>query len=363
VANRPFTPSGMTLPARANLEHLRHEAKKQLKEMLRQNAAATLSAAQLAVARRYGFGSWRKLKAYVDAVNVDGARIIQAVRSDDLITIAAVLDRHPELVNLHADLETHALRPSDAPAMRLIHLAVAENRRQVATLLVSRGANLNARNLDGRLPLHDCFELGRDDFAKYLLSIGAEPDICASAAYGLHDEMLHILEQDANQANDLRTGLSPLGWSVYGNQTRSAEILFSYGAEVNRAPFDVQAWGPTAHVANVGFARLLLAHGAEPNCRHNTSHLIGAADRGDGDTPIHIAIKSRLVLDPTEFVELLLAAGADPTLANSENHTPLDEAELHKNRTTETYFPPRPIGTKNLTRTIEILKEAVAKRH
>ena len=50
------------LPARANLEHLRNEAKSRLKALRRENAGATLAAAQLDVARRYGFPSWRKLK-------------------------------------------------------------------------------------------------------------------------------------------------------------------------------------------------------------------------------------------------------------------------------------------------------------
>ena len=42
------------LPARANLEHLKNEAKKLLKEMRPRSPGATLAAAQLAVARSYG---------------------------------------------------------------------------------------------------------------------------------------------------------------------------------------------------------------------------------------------------------------------------------------------------------------------
>jgi Ankyrin repeats (many copies) len=39
--------------------------------------------------------------------------------------------------------------------MRLIHLAIAEARVDVLRLLIERGADLNIRNHDGRLPLHD----------------------------------------------------------------------------------------------------------------------------------------------------------------------------------------------------------------
>jgi hypothetical protein len=68
-----YTPNHLvrsaTLPARANLEHLRNEAKQQLKTMRSQRPAARLSEAQLLVARSYGFPSCRKLKSYVDALN------------------------------------------------------------------------------------------------------------------------------------------------------------------------------------------------------------------------------------------------------------------------------------------------------
>jgi TonB family protein len=53
------------LPERANLEHLRKEAKQRLKAMRLDNPGVTLSAVQLTVAREYGFSSWRSLIAYV----------------------------------------------------------------------------------------------------------------------------------------------------------------------------------------------------------------------------------------------------------------------------------------------------------
>jgi ankyrin repeat protein len=80
-------------------------------------------------------------------------------------------------------------------------------------------------------------------------------------------------------------------------------------------------------------ARILLAHGANPNCRDL-----------DGDTPMHAAIKSRLVVDPTAFIELLLASGANRAILNNEGRT-----------AAETYFPARPIAPKKLERVIELL--------
>jgi TonB family protein len=56
------------LPERANLEHLKKEAKQRLKTMRLDDSGATLAAAQLATARQYGFTSWRRLVAYVKAL-------------------------------------------------------------------------------------------------------------------------------------------------------------------------------------------------------------------------------------------------------------------------------------------------------
>jgi ankyrin repeat protein len=168
----------------------------------------------------------------------------------------------------------------------------------------------------------------------------------------MHHRLREILERDPHRANDLRTGLSPLGWSVYGNQPECAEILFEHGAIADRPPYDVEAWGPAAHVANTNLARVLLAHGADPNCRNKA-----------GDTPLHAAIKNRIVIDPIAFVELLLAAGADPEIRNNDGRTVLDEALQQAGKIAETYFPARPLRPKNLDRVIALLRAHPIRSH
>jgi ankyrin repeat protein len=344
------------LPARANLEHLKNEAKQILKSMRAQNPAVRtevrLSEAQLRVARSYRFPSWRKLKSYVEALHDFGPQLVNAAHDGDLETIRKILDRHPELVNAGADLPRRG-RPSDALAMRLLHLAIADAKPEVLRLLIERGADLNARNADGRLPLHDCFELDHDDYAKILLEAGAEPDVCAAAAYGMHDQLERMLERDPASANDLTTGNSPLGWSVYGQQPKSAAILFQHGAVTDRPPYDSHAWGPAAGVASIDVTRVLLEHGANPNWRDEA-----------GNTPVHRVIQGRLVVDPAEFIQLLLDFGADVSLRNQEGRTPLDEAEglLQTGKHAETYYPVRPIAPKRLEQTIEILRSGLAQR-
>ena len=80
-----------TLPAHPNLDQLRHQAKDLLRaatsgddQALSQiqlvSDHATLASAQLAVARSYGFASWPKLKAEVEARTLDLAEKVDAFR-------------------------------------------------------------------------------------------------------------------------------------------------------------------------------------------------------------------------------------------------------------------------------------------
>lgn len=334
------------LPERVNLEHLKKEAKQRLKTMRLDDSGATLAAAQLATARQYGFTSWRRLVAYVTTLRDKGNQLRQAVIDGDLYTVAAILDDYPDLLNATTDITQRHERPSNTVAMSLLHVAIAANQIEMARLLLRRGADPNRRNADGRLPLHDCFELGRDEIKEILLESGAAPDVCAAAAYGLHDRLREILQREPSPANDLSTGISPLGWSAYGGHLESARILLEHGAILDRRPYDYEAWLPPAHIGSTEMARFLLERGASPNCQNE-----------DGNAPLHMVLKSRIVEDPTEFVELLLAFGADPNLRNKKGQTPLDLAQAAIGTVAEEYFPPVPRGPKNLEPTIALLQK------
>jgi len=55
------------LPARPSLEYLKNEAKDRLVDLRRTDPRAQLSDAQFALAKDYGFESWPKMKAHVEA--------------------------------------------------------------------------------------------------------------------------------------------------------------------------------------------------------------------------------------------------------------------------------------------------------
>jgi len=139
------------LPTRRMREHPDLEQlKRQAKELLQgfvageAEAAAEVNAhyraaaaskfalhdAQLVIARSYGFESWPKLKAYVDGVTVK--RLADAVRTDDLAQVAAMLQARPELAGLTM---------SYGDEHRPIHYAVMKRSPEMVRLLMRHGAN------------------------------------------------------------------------------------------------------------------------------------------------------------------------------------------------------------------------------
>jgi ankyrin repeat protein len=342
------------LPKNPSMTWLRKAAKDELAALTASNPDAQLSDAQLVIARRHGFASWRALKAFVDAMHDEGAALRLAVREGDLAKVTAILDRHPALIHATDDLDPdpeQRERPVDTRGMRLLHLCVAEDRIDVARLLIARGADLDARNNDGRTALHDSFELNRDHIAELLMASGAAIDVCAAVAYRKRDRLREILRADPSQANDLTTGLTPLGWSGFANDEHAAQLLVDHGAIVDRPPYDHEAWGPTAMCAYVPVAKILLAAGAGPNW----------AD-AERDTVLHHVLASPMVIDPSPFVACLLAAGADPTRTNDRGLSALDDALTRNGESATTYFPKIPLGAKKLDATIALLRDAAAGR-
>src|ERR1700730_17517621 len=60
------------MPTRPSLEHLKKQARERLRELQVRTPSAQLADAQHAIACEYGFASWPKLKAHIDAATSTG---------------------------------------------------------------------------------------------------------------------------------------------------------------------------------------------------------------------------------------------------------------------------------------------------
>ena len=93
------------LPEKPNLEFLKKEAK----ELRRVLPYGNLADAQHALANEYGFPSWAKLKAHVEAQSLTPAfALTAAVRASDASRVRELLARHGDLrARIDAPLENY----------------------------------------------------------------------------------------------------------------------------------------------------------------------------------------------------------------------------------------------------------------
>src|SRR5687768_887091 len=80
------------LPDRPNLRHLKDQAK----DLVKAGHAASITDAQFAIARLYGFPSWPKLKAYVESRDEIG-QLKEAIDTNDLARVTTLMTRNPDL--------------------------------------------------------------------------------------------------------------------------------------------------------------------------------------------------------------------------------------------------------------------------
>jgi ankyrin repeat protein len=80
------------LPQRANLRHLKDQAK----DLLKSGGAESVTDAQFKIARLYGFASWPKLKAHIDSLEEIG-QLKQAIDTNDIERVKTMMTRNPAL--------------------------------------------------------------------------------------------------------------------------------------------------------------------------------------------------------------------------------------------------------------------------
>lgn len=171
---------------------------------------------------------------------------------------------------------------------------------ETAKLLIERGLDVHAKDKDGRGILdqfNSSYQPGLEDLLGLLLEHGLEAE-----------------ERD----DEGRTLLARLGWGYSHfpqGKARLAECLIQHGADVagkdnnGRTVLSNNVWDQDVEVA-----RVLLAHGANPNQPDIDA---------DGDKMFPL-----VYVDPrnSRMLELLLSHGANPNVANSPGNTALSGA-------------------------------------
>jgi len=310
------------LPARRDLDQLRHQAKDLLRAAQRGDPEAIarigavsgrvlLSSAQLATAREYGFPSWARLKLEVERRDI--------LNNRDLSRLTGLLAEHPELAV--SPLERWADRACGEPLgyvtmMRFNHdrlglPAELPGTGAIARALIEAGAPVDGQPGDKETPLITAASSGEAEVARVLIDAGADAEAMSApdsggvpsgtalqhaAVFGMTDVVdvlvaagakIHDLEMAAAAGDvsgwpldrfTLQSRLRALVFAADHQRLEVIDRLVAAGTPVNEPDAE---WGrlplhTAAGNGRVASVRRLLAHGADPNLRgpgHNTTPL------------------------------------------------------------------------------------------
>jgi ankyrin repeat protein len=345
------------LPATPNLDWLRKAAKRRLAELRAGNPAARLHQAQLALARDYGFTSWRALKAHVDAARPvapapDAEAVLAAARAGDVEAVrrafAAGFDpatpdadgrtifqiakelRHEAVEQLAREVQGGRPTRPEPVQQALQDIVVAAKDGDVAALAARLDAHpelideLAGRGFFKATPLHLAARHNRPGAIRLLIERGADvdarefPDNAAplhfAAMYGDLEAVRLLVEAGADlDGKGDAPGVGVLGWATCFKEVREeiAAYLLSRGAALN-------LWTAIA-LDRPDELRAMI--GRDPSLL--TARMTRSHHRR---TPLHhAAAKNRL-----RMIELLLELGADPSATDATGATALTTASQER---------------------------------
>jgi uncharacterized protein len=310
------------LPARPDLDQLRHQAKDLLHAAKGGDGAAldriravsdglTLASAQLALAREYGFSSWPNLKTEV------GRREI--LESRDLVRLRKLLAEEPALAT--SSMKHWCDHPKGASPLGYVAMMRYDTARgawrdlsgtgAVARELLAAGASVDGDPGEPETPLITAASYGDAEVARALVEAGADLDA-----------------RSATDSGGVPGGTALLHAAVFG-MTDVVDVLVAAGARVNSleeaaAAGEVSGW-LTPDAPTDGRIRALVM-AADHQRLDVIDQLVGAGVPVDtvdpvwGGHPLRVAATN----GRPASVRRLLEHGADPSLRDEQGRNPLD---------------------------------------
>ncbi len=215
------------LPEKPNLEYL----KKQAKELLSSMRQGKLADAQHALANEYGFATWTKLKAHIEAQALSPAEALKAAVCDsDAARARDVLERHPEL---RARIDDPL--PNYGFGQHALFAAVQRSDRATIDVLLRAGADMHKRTewwAGGFGVLDDC----DPGMVEFLTERGATLDAHAAARLGMMTQLQELVAADPGVVHARGgDGQTPLHFAA---TVEIAEFLLANGAAIDARDLD-----------------------------------------------------------------------------------------------------------------------------
>ncbi len=375
------------LPLRASVEWLKKTAKDRLDELRLSSPEAKLHDAQLELAREYGFPNWRAMIEHVETVREQLQKVfpvlatfpiaketidpndpqllslLEAVRAGDVAVVSQILAVRPALASSYGPWGQTAL-----------HVAAQFNDARLAIVLLAHDADPDLQIRDsGHNALSWAATCHAMDFARALVRLAVQPDLYAAAGLGLLEQVQGSFAEDGtlrpgaawtgstrrepsgarlpcpptaavDQISDSlchasRNGQTPvvqfllgkphdlafrsflgataLHWASFSGSEETINLLKSAGSDPNAVD---DCFGVTPRYFGIcAAASWGLLFKVQALVRHDASL---ASWEGGPTTALHEAAAGGHV----DIVRFLLEHGADGSIVDDRNHTPLDRA-------------------------------------